>query len=47
MAAEQTDTRNESQKKPYERPELLQYGSLDDVTRLYNYSPCGGWCTHG
>jgi hypothetical protein len=46
MAGEQSDTSNESQKRPYEPPELLHYGSLDDVTRLYNYSSCGD-CTHG
>jgi len=34
-------------KKPYERPELLNYGALTDVTRLYNLGPCQGICHSG
>jgi hypothetical protein len=34
-------------RKPYSRPELLQYGALDEVTKLYNMSPCQGTCSAG
>ncbi len=34
-------------KKPYERPELLNYGELYDSIKFYNFSPCGGNCIAG
>lgn len=34
-------------KVPYVRPGLLHYGALDEVTKMYNYSPCASPCNRG
>ena len=34
-------------KKEYTKPEVVKYGSLQEITKLYNNGACGGTNTAG